>query len=661
MDFYNYTYLYANGYLKKFQAFFNNPGLTYQGLTAILKTFYKHKGWRMYKDDSGNHTVWYKGDLNMILNDPKHFLPQFQKICFSQWEKKRVENNWQNEPAINYSSDAENMEKVSQGLIDADNYGYGELYENSSKLASCASYIFCKDGNGKWNVLIGKRGATSPSQPNKYNVPVGMAEMGENAIDCACRECQEETGLNIPKNLFKIVGYETWAPGKIGGNALCVLDGNMNSHHIGIGDGENERFQWVPIEAIGQYPMAYNMGETINQIYTKYITNLRESKIRKKIFITEKQYNLIKESQTPEYGKIVNIYYKPIKGEDGDITYFVKQFYTLDDGYYTNFDTEYTADDLSYYFGEEVATDMINCNGTRNDSIMDGGIFINYDKEPEIDVTDVNAVNAYAKEQYGTTYNFKHAGYLLTTGELLDFAGGASPLDPRGIDRHNININGLDLYGFIALGNIRITPENPGFEFCKTPTKQQITVLQRFISQYGYKAGYFIVDKVDENGNNVWNKEYQKNELGNIISDITSSNNPTQKYRSQFADFLEEKKVKRIFVTEEQLKKINESYFVEPEKVKIVEKYLEDNFVRGGIPAIGEDGYPTTIAIVAMKGTDGQPAKNMDAKQLFYLLQDKFQHIYNNTKQRDNFLKQIIKDWYYKKIKNGLLSKNNYD
>lgn len=105
-----------------------------------------------------------------------------------------------------------------------------------------------------------------------------------------------------------------------------------------------------------------------------------------------------------------------------------------------------------------------------------------------------------------------------------------------------------------------------------------------------------------------------------------------------------------------------ESYnFVDPDKVKIVAKYLDENFVRGGISCIGEDGYPTTVGIVAIKGTDGKLAKNMNAKQLFYLLQDKFQHIYNDKDKRDKFLKQIIKDWYAHKIsKEGLLSVNKY-
>jgi hypothetical protein len=124
------------------------------------------------------------------------------------------------------------------------------------------------------------------------------------------------------------------------------------------------------------------------------------------------------------------------------------------------------------------------------------------------------------------------------------------------------------------------------------------------------------------------------------------------------------KKGKKIFITEEQLNFINDAInedkiIVEPNKVLIVKKYLDNNFQKGGISSIGEDGYPTTISIVAMKGTDGQLIKNMDAKQLFYLLQDKFKGLYADTNKRDRLLKQIIKDWYKDKIsKHGILSVN---
>ena len=51
----------------------------------------------------------------------------------------------------------------------------------------------------------------------------------------------------------------------------------------------------------------------------------------------------------------------------------------------------------------------------------------------------------------------------------------------------------------------------------------------------------------------------------------------------------------------------------------------------------------------------------MTDKQLFFMLQNKYQKMFADTDERDKFLKQIIKDWYYDKITNsGMLSVNTF-
>ena len=74
---------------------------------------------------------------------------------------------------------------------------------------------------------------------------------------------------------------------------------------------------------------------------------------------------------------------------------------------------------------------------------------------------------------------------------------------------------------------------------------------------------------------------------------------------------------------------------------------------------MGDDGYPKTVSVVAMLDGNGDIIRNLTDIQLFYLLQDRFKNITANKKHRDSFLKQIIKDWFYDKIKpSGLLSVN---
>lgn len=163
-----------------------------------------------------------------------------------------------------------------------------------------------------------------------------------------------------------------------------------------------------------------------------------------------------------------------------------------------------------------------------------------------------------------------------------------------------------------------------------------------------------------------------KKELQYDISTYQSDDEDMQKVSDKLIhnDSFEEiketmKKPRSIYITESQYKdlkkKLLESYFVEPAKVKLVQKFLDDNFVKGALPSIGEDGYAKPLWIVAMKVPFSDKPKNMTATQAFYLLQDKFNKIYSDPKQRDSFLKKVLVDWYNGKIsKFGLLSKNNY-
>jgi hypothetical protein len=93
------------------------------------------------------------------------------------------------------------------------------------------------------------------------------------------------------------------------------------------------------------------------------------------------------------------------------------------------------------------------------------------------------------------------------------------------------------------------------------------------------------------------------------------------------------------------------------DKVLLVKKYLDDNFARADNSTIGLDGFPRTEKVVAWLDDYKQLIKNITDVQLFYVIQEKFKNIISDKKERDNFLKQVIKDWYNHRItKNGSLS-----
>ena len=78
------------------------------------------------------------------------------------------------------------------------------------------------------------------------------------------------------------------------------------------------------------------------------------------------------------------------------------------------------------------------------------------------------------------------------------------------------------------------------------------------------------------------------------------------------------------------------------EKRLHVKNFLDDNFKKGTIKNTNQE------VVVSLEKN-----KTMTDKQLFYYLQSKFKDILPED-ERDDFLKDVIKKWYYKKIsKNG--------
>lgn len=104
---------------------------------------------------------------------------------------------------------------------------------------------------------------------------------------------------------------------------------------------------------------------------------------------------------------------------------------------------------------------------------------------------------------------------------------------------------------------------------------------------------------------------------------------------------------------------LQESFFPFSEKVLMVKKFLDNGFARQLQDDIDANGYPKKKCVVTMLSTDKQPLKTMSMRELLLMLDDKFNSMVKDEKDRRAFLKQIIRDWFDKKIsKQGLLSVN---
>lgn len=260
--------------------------------------------------------------------------------------------------------------------------------------------------------------------------------------------------------------------------------------------------------------------------------------------------------------------------------------------------------------------------------------------------------------------NFHDYTYLNANGYLQKFrnALGRSYLDRATLTKLLKVINkDFKLVGFIVpdyKGNYALYNKNTlnnllgidetGYEHTKPEHNKYLQILERYLERW--EAMDFEKERTD------YEEEPDEDEMERVSRELIDYDNLN-----------ENKMGRKIYITESQYNRIISEgievakYSVEPDKVKVVKEFLDNNFIKGGIAAIGEDGYPSTTPIVALKGTDGKPARNMSDKQAFELLKDKFGKIYSDKIQANKFLAQILKDWYYDRIsKQGLLSVNRY-
>lgn len=122
--------------------------------------------------------------------------------------------------------------------------------------------------------------------------------------------------------------------------------------------------------------------------------------------------------------------------------------------------------------------------------------------------------------------------------------------------------------------------------------------------------------------------------------------------------------MKTIILTESQHKELvrkylNESasYPVNPEIVLMIKGFLDKTFNRVSVEQFDDNGKIVIMPLVAIMDSNGNAVKHYNDKDLFYYLEDEFKDTFTCDDERTCVLKQIIKDWYNKKITdNGLLS-----
>lgn len=249
----------------------------------------------------------------------------------------------------------------------------------------------------------------------------------------------------------------------------------------------------------------------------------------------ENSKNKLNESYKNSNGEdeeIVNITYSVNNSEnDNEITYFIHSFETTE-GNYNSFNMDCDYDYLCYYFGEDVANDIVDGIGKEIINKKSGQKckFIDYADTENVDVSDINKLNDLAKRFFDTVDDVSFADYILTDGTLLNVGRC------RGRDHNDINIIGVNKFEFVNLGALRINSDGILSIDCdKMPTEQQIKRLYELISSNKGNES-IIVDCCNKNG------IYSPYESEKIVPDILNyfKNGIWRKEKSSISNFLYE-------------------------------------------------------------------------------------------------------------------------
>ena len=139
-----------------------------------------------------------------------------------------------------------------------------------------------------------------------------------------------------------------------------------------------------------------------------------------------------------------------------------------------------------------------------------------YDAKAEAYGSKAEYRRALAKEQFGTTEDFKRAGYILPDGQMLNFAQNDRTRDTD--HREIMSVFGPAevktgteaLNEFLLDGNVRVMAEGPGIDLSAdvAPTAQQLEQIRRMAQELGSARRQFTLDISTADGRVAASKEY---------------------------------------------------------------------------------------------------------------------------------------------------------
>lgn len=143
--------------------------------------------------------------------------------------------------------------------------------------SNCISlYVYCKNSEGEWCILASKRGPKMRN-PNKWNVVCGFLDYGYSLESTAVKECWEETGVKISKQMLRNNGTNSSRTnGPVVTRFSCVLNGTTDKYKTSIKNcepGEVTEAMWIPLSKVNMFDWVDNQGQKAAEAANNIVSN----------------------------------------------------------------------------------------------------------------------------------------------------------------------------------------------------------------------------------------------------------------------------------------------------------------------------------------------------------------------------------------------------
>jgi 8-oxo-dGTP pyrophosphatase MutT (NUDIX family) len=145
----------------------------------------------------------------------------------------------------------------------------GNVYWRSRSVA-VVGFIFCKDEDGYWNVLVQKRGPGAPNYRGRWCVCCGYLDFDEDGQQAIARETHEECGVDLSPEQFTFdsVFFETELEQNVCLRYTCLLNGSRCTTDFKLSSAYNEKnetedIRWIRLGDVNKYDFAFGHTELI--------------------------------------------------------------------------------------------------------------------------------------------------------------------------------------------------------------------------------------------------------------------------------------------------------------------------------------------------------------------------------------------------------------